>query len=258
MDALKDKLGSYLEGYESSFHLLSSHLLLRGMVIKGFGRGSKELGIPTANLDVDALGESLNGVGAGIYCGFAYIDPSPEDVSNRQLLKQDAQEEHNNTTSNAGGEGGGSGGAISLVDERKEGKGTGKGLETNDDDNAIDKKDAVKFNATPDSKHEQCVKASTSPHPGKVYKMVMSIGWNPFFKNEKKTVEPYIIHDFGGQDFYGSKLSLVVTAFLRPELNYTTLENLINAIHKDIALSSALLDLETKRDDIDNLLFAKP
>ena len=35
-----------------------------------------------------------------------------------------------------------------------------------------------------------------------MYKMCMSIGWNPFYKNEQKTVEPWILHKFD-QDFYG-------------------------------------------------------
>lgn len=29
-----------------------------------------------------------------------------------------------------------------------------------------------------------------------VYKMCMSIGWNPFYKNKEKTAEPWILHDF--------------------------------------------------------------
>lgn len=35
-----------------------------------------------------------------------------------------------------------------------------------------------------------------------VYKMVMSVGWNPFYKNEKKTAEPWLLHTFP-EDFYG-------------------------------------------------------
>lgn len=35
-----------------------------------------------------------------------------------------------------------------------------------------------------------------------VYKMCMSIGWNPFYKNEQKTVEPWLLHTFE-KDFYG-------------------------------------------------------
>lgn len=29
-----------------------------------------------------------------------------------------------------------------------------------------------------------------------VYKMCMSIGWNPFYQNKEKTAEPWILHDF--------------------------------------------------------------
>jgi riboflavin kinase len=42
-------------------------------VVAGFGRGSKELGVPTANLDVDALGAALDGVPPGIYFGWANV-----------------------------------------------------------------------------------------------------------------------------------------------------------------------------------------
>ena len=41
-------------------------LRLRGTVVKGFGRGSRQLGIPTANVDSDslrcALAEAVTGV----------------------------------------------------------------------------------------------------------------------------------------------------------------------------------------------------
>lgn len=94
---------------------LADPLRFRGEVIRGFGRGSQVLGIPTANLDASKLG-----VGAahacGIYLGWASV------------------------------------GASSAV-----------------------------------------------------HKMVMSIGWNPFFKDQThKTVEPWILHSFDG-DFYGAR-----------------------------------------------------
>ena len=56
---------------------LASPILLKGVVTKGFGRGSKLLGIPTANLPVDALGAQLDGVGTGIFLGWAQVDDSP-------------------------------------------------------------------------------------------------------------------------------------------------------------------------------------
>jgi riboflavin kinase len=57
---------------------------------------------------------------------------------------------------------------------------------------------------------------------GQVYKMVTSIGWNPHFQLEKKTVEPHLIHPFE-QDFYGKTLSIIVFAFLRPEQKYDSM-----------------------------------
>ena len=53
--------------------MLDEPLLLSGEVVKGFGRGSKELGIPTANLPVEALGNSLDEIPAGVYYGWASV-----------------------------------------------------------------------------------------------------------------------------------------------------------------------------------------
>ncbi|KAK2077510.1 hypothetical protein QBZ16_004355 [Prototheca wickerhamii] len=50
---------------------------IRGTVVKGFGRGSRELGIPTANLDDASLKSSLAEAVTGIYAGFASIGSSP-------------------------------------------------------------------------------------------------------------------------------------------------------------------------------------
>jgi len=120
-------------------------LEMRGTVIHGFGRGSKTLGIPTANLKPAELGPVMEKVTkAGVYFGWAGLN--------------------------------------------------GKGP----------------------------------------YRMVMSIGWNPHFKNKERTVEPHLLHDFGEDDFYGEQLSLKVTGYLRPEKSYDSLEALIAAIHSDI------------------------
>lgn len=53
-------------------------MLLRGPVIKGFGRGSKELGIPTANLDAEALGAAVAACAPGVYYGWASVGAAPE------------------------------------------------------------------------------------------------------------------------------------------------------------------------------------
>ncbi|GAO50660.1 riboflavin kinase [Saitoella complicata NRRL Y-17804] len=51
---------------------------VEGEVIKGFGRGSKELGIPTANLPEHAIASVLEHAESGVYYGWAKIIPKDE------------------------------------------------------------------------------------------------------------------------------------------------------------------------------------
>lgn len=123
---------------------------ISGTVIKGFGRGSKALGIPTANLPesvVNNLPEDLN---IGIYYGWA-----------------------------------------SLY--------------------------------------------------GQVYKMVTSIGWNPYYKNEKKSMEVHLLHKFD-DDFYGKEIKVIITGYIRPERDFSSLEELVKEIKNDIAIAEQKLE----------------
>ncbi|GMM30641.1 riboflavin kinase [Martiniozyma asiatica (nom. inval.)] len=61
--------------------------------------------------------------------------------------------------------------------------------------------------------------------------MVMSLGYNPYFNNERKSCEVYIIHDFK-DTFYGADMEIVICGWLRGELNYEGME----ALKKDIQL----------------------
>ncbi|GAV58850.1 Flavokinase domain-containing protein/HAD_2 domain-containing protein [Cephalotus follicularis] len=123
-----------------------------GPVIKGFGRGSKVLGIPTANLSTEGYTALLSEHPSGVYFGWA-------------------------------------------------------GLPTRG-----------------------------------VFKMVMSIGWNPYFNNTEKTVEPWLLHEFG-EDFYGEELRLVIVGYIRPEANFPSLESLIAKIHEDREIAERALHL---------------
>ena len=76
-----------------------------------------------------------------------------------------------------------------------------------------------------------------------VYPMVMSIGWNPFYKNTVRSVEVHIMHDFE-QDFYGSHMNLVILGFIRPEYDYVSLESLVEDIRTDIQVSKDSLARE--------------
>ncbi|XP_053726471.1 riboflavin kinase [Synchiropus splendidus] len=123
----------------------------RGEVIRGFGRGSKELGIPTANFPDSVVDHLPGDISTGIYYGWACVGN------------------------------------------------------------------------------------------GDVYKMVMSIGWNPYYKNTKKSMETHVIHTFK-EDFYGEILSVVMVGYIRPERSFDSLEALIAAINSDIEEAKVKLE----------------
>ena len=131
-------------------------LLLEATVVHGFKRGSKELGVPTANLSMDELGPKGEEMATGIYyglsklCGPKYVD-------------------------------------------------------------------------TP------------------LYPTVLSVGWNPFYKNERKAVEAHLMVEGDMADFYDDRLSVLVLGYLRDEANFSGLDELISCINEDIARSKAVL-----------------
>lgn len=62
--------------------------------------------------------------------------------------------------------------------------------------------------------------------------MVMSIGYNPFYKNTVRSAEVHILHKFG-QDFYDAHMRLLIQGFIREEKDYKSLEALIDDINFD-------------------------
>ncbi|KAL9179462.1 hypothetical protein ACHAXT_008752 [Thalassiosira profunda] len=83
---------------------------------------------------------------------------------------------------------------------------------------------------------------------GQVHLAAISIGFNPTYSNEEKTVEPHLIASDNHplrhssscgetqfQDLYDKKIVLSVVGYLRPELPFEGLEKLTAAIKKDIA-----------------------
>ena len=89
-----------------------------------------------------------------------------------------------------------------------------------------------------------------------VYKMVMSIGFNPYYKNTDKTAEPWLLHTFE-QDFYDEELRLLVCGYIRPEANFTSLEALVARIHEDAAVTKTAL-LHKSFADLEHDMFLQP
>ncbi|KAI9858715.1 MAG: riboflavin kinase [Trichoglossum hirsutum] len=171
-------------------------LRLTGPVIAGFGRGSKELGIPTANIPVSGL--SVGGcedVESGVYYGWAGLGrtppPPPPPPEERE-------------------------GEIPPPAEP-------------------DKPAAAA--AAPEEEEED-----SDPRPA-VYPMVMSIGWNPYYKNSVRSIEVHLLHSFPAT-FYGATLRLTILGFIRPEYDYVSKDSLIEDIRTDIDVARRCLERE--------------
>lgn len=157
---------------------------LSGEVISGFGRGSKELGIPTANLPIEGLAVGGNDdLESGVYYGFAGLQRSSP---------VEGAESH-------------------TLGRRKE-----------------------------DGEKEEAGKEKENG----VYPMVMSVGWNPYYKNEKRSVEVHILQAFG-KDFYGTNMKVLILGFIRPEYDYVSLDSLVEDIKTDIDVTKASLARES-------------
>mmetsp|Transcript_3041 Transcript_3041/g.5175 ORF Transcript_3041/g.5175 Transcript_3041/m.5175 type:complete len:201 (-) Transcript_3041:490-1092(-) len=124
-------------------------ILLEAEIVHGFGRGSKELGIPTANLSMDVLGPRGENLETGIYYGWSHLNSCR-------------------------------------------------------------------------------------------YQTVVSVGWNPFYKNEKKTVEAHLLSKL--PDFYGEILKVELLGYLRQETNFNGVDDLISCINSDIDLTKKRLE----------------
>ncbi|KAK4034420.1 hypothetical protein C8A01DRAFT_49178 [Parachaetomium inaequale] len=147
----------------------------------GFGRGSKELGIPTANLPVsDTSTPWIASTPSGVYFGWAALNLPPSHPD---------------------------------------------------------------FIPTPTPTSP----TSTSPRRGEngftIYPMVMSIGYNPFYKNTVRSAEVHVLHNFAA-DFYGAEMRLLLTGFIREERDYSGLEALIADINFDCDVAKRSLARE--------------
>ena len=154
LDSLESEVSGVAEFQAWNTHVpLTPSLLLQGKVVKGFGRGSKQLGVPTANLEMsDENKEKTMQLVPGVYAAMATLKRVGEDGTERSDM----------------------------------------------------------------------------------YKCAMSIGWNPVFDNEEKTIEAFLVHDFEGEEFYGADLELDVKSFVRAESLFSDFDSLILAIQCDI------------------------
>ncbi|CCU77160.1 hypothetical protein BGHDH14_bgh00295 [Blumeria hordei DH14] len=167
-------------------------LRIDGVVVTGFGRGSKELGIPTANLPTDSKTTTtwIATAKSGVYFGWCSIrfplgHPAldfPSRLPSSRILEPDFQPPK-------------PGFFLSELSQQE---------------------------------------------GWRLYPMVMSIGYNPFYKNEVRSAEVHVLNGFD-QDFYDSPMRVSLLGFIREERDYSSLEELVKDIKIDCEVAARSL-----------------
>ena len=76
--------------------------------------------------------------------------------------------------------------------------------------------------------------------------MVMSIGYNPFYKNTVRSAEVHVLHKFD-KDFYDAHMRLLILGFVREEKDYKSLDALVKDINFDCEVAKGSLKREAWR-----------
>ena len=163
---VEDDIGGALWTFEvPPLYALRDAVTLAAPVVTGFGRGSRKMGVPTANLDPEALERELAGMHRGVYFGFARLPGDPKHAA-------------------------------------------------------------------------WC-------------KCVVNVGQRPTFADgDGTTVEVHALRDFG-RDFYGEDMEVVVVGYVRPEMRFDGLQQLVARIMQDIGLARGALDDDACRGRVD-------
>jgi riboflavin kinase len=99
--------------------------------------------------------------------------------------------------------------------------------------------------STPNTDTEDALLAAAAPaQPAfHIFPMVMSIGYNPFYKNTVRSAEVHVLHKFTA-DFYDVTMRLLILGFIREEKDYKSLEALIEDINFDCEVAKNSLARE--------------
>lgn len=176
-----------------------------GPIVRGFGRGSAELGIPTANIPLAGLRVGgHDDLESGVYYGWAGV---AVDGGGRALGQEENAGRHAEAAEAA---------AEAVVESESAGN------------------------------TEEEFEDGISVPGGTVFPMVMSLGYNPVYKNTVRSIEVHIMRTFQ-HDFYGAKMNLLICGFIRPEYDYVSKESLVEDIKVDIEVARRSLRREGYR-----------
>ncbi|KAI1422541.1 hypothetical protein F5Y12DRAFT_609170 [Xylaria sp. FL1777] len=185
-------------------------LRMEGAVISGFGRGSKELGIPTANLPVDAAATPwIADARSGVYFGWASLAlPTNHPDS---------------ATATAAAAAAATAGAADT---------DAANINNHNGTNNVSSSSSSTEPKTEETSDSQAATTATTASRFQIYPMVMSIGYNPFYKNSVRSAEVHVLRSFGA-DFYDAPMRLLILGFVRDEKDYSGLDALVEDIRID-------------------------
>ncbi|KAI2784260.1 riboflavin kinase [Daldinia loculata] len=204
-------------------------LRMEGTVISGFGRGSKELGIPTANLPVDSVATPwIASAKSGVYFGYAALalpssHPDRQDPSDAPNQTNEPRHRSNPRAA-----------ANAPPASHPPPPTTITPVSTSSETFPSVSPSPSTTKEAPNSTTATTTSSSapTSQKRWQIYPMVMSIGYNPFYKNSVRSAEVHVLHKFGA-DFYDAPMRLLILGFVREERDYASLEALITDINID-------------------------
>ena len=208
-------------------------LKLRGAVASGYGRGSRKLGFPTANLPSSLFGEALADWPAGVYFGFAVVEPPPPKTPKKRGEEegeeetQEAQEEEEALRKQAMR-------GFGVIQQAVVNVGYSPTFEGEENREKIVEAHIIKpagnpFASAPSSSKElQELRAAKAAEEAAAQAKALEEG------------------AFDG-DFYGGTMTLVLVGSLRPEMKFPAFPALVAQIGQDVADAAAALDAEPFR-----------
>ncbi|WEW57981.1 riboflavin kinase [Emydomyces testavorans] len=223
-DAPREPIAGPDSGPEAPFPIR-----LSGPVIKGFGRGSRELGIPTANIPADELSAHPD-LKSGIYYGVAALDPAKFKPNNNTQENQPSNDE---TTIFP---------CVLSIGYNPFYKNTVRSVE-------IHILPHLSLQSSPSASPLH----SPSPEPTSSDSDATNDNANASASTNKPPHTRHHFHYF--PDFYGTPLNLLILGYIRPEYDYVNLEALVEDIRIDCEVAKRSLARRTyvcfMRDDAD-------
>ena len=84
------------------------------------------------------------------------------------------------------------------------------------------------------------VYAALAEVSGETHRAAVNVGFRPTFDGDRRVIEAYLL-DFDA-DIYGQNLTIRFVSHLRPELRFSTVDDLVAQMTKDVSQAASILD----------------